>query len=116
MQRIPPAPPINLPKEDKLIGRVARRNPKTYGGRYNPMELDEWIKTIEKIFVITKVPEEKRVNIGTFYLTEEADIWWNTVRDRFTRPELTWSKFLEKLRVNSSPSRFNAKKRRSFLN
>jgi len=36
-QRIPPLSPINTPKEDKLADTVARHNPKTYGGSYNPV-------------------------------------------------------------------------------
>jgi len=24
----------------------------------------------------------KKVNIGTYYLTGETDIWWNTVKDK----------------------------------
>jgi len=73
---IPPVPPVNSPKEDKLTGRGARHNPKTYGGSYDPMELEEWIRGTEKNFIVIEVPEEKKVNIGTFYLTGEVDIWW----------------------------------------
>jgi len=29
---------------------------------------------MEKIFTVVEVPEEKKVNIGTYYLTGEADI------------------------------------------
>ena len=54
---------------------------------------------MEKIFVVIEVLEEKRVNVGMFYLTAEADIWWSTVKDRLIVPKLTWSKFLEELRA-----------------
>jgi len=75
MQRIPPAPPVNPPKEDKLADRITRYNPKTYGGSYDPLELEELIRCMEKIFAVIKVPKEKKVIIGTFYLTEKVDIW-----------------------------------------
>ena len=65
----------NPPKEDKLVDRVARCNPKTYGGSYDPVELEEWIRGMEKIFVTIEVPDEKSITIETFYLTMEADIW-----------------------------------------
>ena len=54
---------------------------------------------MEKIFAVIKVLQEKRVNIGMFYLTGEADIWWSNVKDRLVGPELTWNKFLEELRA-----------------
>ena len=58
-QRIPPLSPINTPKEDKLADTVARHNPKTYGGSYNPVGLEEWIRGMEKIFAVIEVLEEK---------------------------------------------------------
>jgi len=64
----------NPPKEDKIADRVARCNPKTYDGKYDPVELEESIECVEKIFTKLDVLEEKKVNSGTFYLTVEADI------------------------------------------
>ena len=37
---------------------------------------------MEKIFIVVEGPEEKKVNIRTYYLTGEADIWWNTIKDK----------------------------------
>jgi len=51
--------------------------------------LEEWIRGMENIFAVIEVPEEKKVNIMTFYLTEKANIWWSTVKDRLVGPELT---------------------------
>jgi len=67
------------------------------------LELEEWIGGMEKIFTVIKVPEEKRVNIMTFYLPEEASICWSTAKDRLIGAELTWSKFLEDLRAKFYP-------------
>ena len=55
---------------------------KVYDGKYDPVELKEWVRGIEKIFNVVEVPDEKKVNIGTFYLTVEAGFWWNIVKDR----------------------------------
>ena len=67
--------PKNPLKSDKLANEVARRNPKVYDGNLNPVELEDWIKEMEKIFVIVEVSEEKKVSIGIFYLVGEVDIW-----------------------------------------
>ena len=58
-------------KEDQIADGVAYRNLKTYDGKYNPMELEEWIRGMEKIFIIIKLffVKEKKVNITTFYRT-----------------------------------------------
>jgi len=89
MKRIPPIPPEGPTKPDDVADRVAKYNPRTYKGKYYPVELEEWIRGIEKIFAIVEVPENKKVNIGTFYLAREADIWWNTVKCRWQESELT---------------------------
>jgi len=84
--------------DDKLAYRIAQRNPKVYDGKYDLVELEECVRGMEKIFIVVEVPEEKKVNIGTYYLTGEDDIWWNTIKSRLIGPEFTWSKFLDELR------------------
>jgi len=71
----PLIPPENSSKSDKLADRVARCNPKVYDGNIDPVELEDWIRGMEKIFIVVDVPEEKKVNMGIFYLTGEANNW-----------------------------------------
>ena len=58
---------------------------------------------MEKIFTEIEVLEEKKVNIEMYYWTSEADIWWNTIKDKLVWPEFTWSKFLDELRKKFYP-------------
>ena len=37
------------------------------------------------------------MNIGTFYLTSETDIWWNIVKNRLLGFGFTWTRFVEEL-------------------
>ena len=89
MKQIPPIPPKGLSKPNDIANSVAKRNPKMYNGKYDLVELEEWIRGMEKVFVVVEVPENKKVNIGTFYLIGEAEIWWNTVRYKWQEAELT---------------------------
>ena len=52
---------------------------------------------MEKVFTVIEVSGDKRVNIGTFYLTGESNIWWNTVKNRLLGLGFTWSRFVEEL-------------------
>jgi len=54
---------------------------------------------MEKIFTVVKVPEEKKVNIGTYCLSGTNDIWSNIVKGGLVGPEFTWNKFLAELRT-----------------
>ena len=70
---------------------------------------------MEKIFTVAEVPEEKKVNIGTYYLTGKVDIWWNTIKDKFVRPEFTWSKFLDELKAKFYPVVVQRQKEKEFM-
>ena len=67
-------PPVNPPKQDKLTDKVVRGNPKAYGESYDPMEVEEQIRGMRKIFTVIEVPKVYKVNIRTFYLVKEVDI------------------------------------------
>jgi len=44
MKRIPPLPFENPPEDDKIANWIAHGNPKTYDGKYDLVELQEWIE------------------------------------------------------------------------
>jgi len=68
---------------------VARCNPNVYDRNYDPVVLEKWVKGMEKIYTVVEVLEEKKVNNGMYYLAGEADIWWNTIKDKLVGPEFT---------------------------
>jgi len=89
MKRIPLVPPKICPKDDKVTDKLAHCNPKTYDGKYNPVELKEWIWGMEKMFTIVKVLEEKKLSIRMSYLSREVNIWSSIVKDRLLGLEFT---------------------------
>jgi len=48
-------------------------------------------------FRCSRCSRDKKVNIGTFYLTYGTDIWWNTIKNRLLRSDFTLSIFMEEL-------------------
>jgi len=64
---------------------------------------------------VVEVPEGKKVNIGTYYLTDEADIWWNTVKDKLVGPEFTLIKFLSELRVKFYRAMIHRQKEKELM-
>ena len=55
---------------------------------------------MKKTFAMVEVLEEKKVNIGTFYVAAEAYIWWSIAKDKLQGLKLTWAKFFKDLRAN----------------
>jgi len=37
---------------------------------------------MEKVFDTLQCPEERKVGFAGFYLREEADLWWATMRNK----------------------------------
>jgi len=102
-------------QENKFFDRVAKRNPKTYDGKEDPVLLEEWVRHMEKIFNVMEVPDNRHVNIGAFYLIGQADIWWGMVKPTFQNSEATWSKFSEALRAKFYPMHLQKQKQKEFL-
>ena len=69
---------------------------------------------MEKNFTVLEVQEEKNVNIVTFYLPGEADIYWNTINGRLLGLEFSWNKFLDELKAKFYQLWFKAKRRKSL--
>jgi len=86
-----------------------------YEGKGDPMILEEWIRQMKKIFDVVEVPDNKRINIGTFYLSRTADMWWGTVRTTFQGPGATWTSFTEALRAKFYPMHMQEQKQREYL-
>ena len=112
MKQIPLLPAGYHPRGDKLANKVARRKPKVYNGKYDS---GKWVRGMEKSFTLLEVPEEKKLDIRTYYLTSEANIWWNTIKGRLVGPEFTWSKFLQELRVKFCPVMVQRQKEKEFI-
>jgi len=107
MKWIPQVPTKTPPKENKLVDRVAR-----------------WILWSSSIGGMDKgnrdnlhsgrSPRRKKVNIGTYYLTSEADIWWNTVKDKLVGLSLlginSWASWGQ-----NSTQWWTKRKRRKFM-
>jgi len=53
-----------LDKENKLFDQVIKRNPKLFEGKEDLVILYDWIRPMEKIFDLLKVPDWKCINIG----------------------------------------------------
>ena len=49
MKQIPLGPSESPYEDNKLANRIAQHNPKVYDGKYIPVELEEWIRGMEKI-------------------------------------------------------------------
>ena len=51
-------------------------NPPNFKGAFDPDEADEWIKEIEKIYLMLTCSETQKVAFATYMLKSDAEFWW----------------------------------------
>ena len=89
-----------------LLNKFLKLQPPKFRGTVNPAELDEWMRTLDKIFKTMMCPEEYKVGLATHLFIGEADHWWDSVKpseeEEQTNP-LTWEKLKEKMNEQFYP-------------
>ena len=65
-----------------IFKRFASHHLSVYDGTPDPKTFEDWIRGMEKLFDALQCPEEWKVGFAVFYLKDNADLWWATVRER----------------------------------
>ncbi|XP_031108729.1 uncharacterized protein LOC116013224 [Ipomoea triloba] len=95
---------------------IAARQPPFYAGEEDPVILEEWIRTFDKLLNAVNCPEVQRVSSAVYYLTKVADNWWATVGpDLLQDPEFGWEEFKAELRGQFYSERIKGIKCEEFL-
>ncbi|KAJ0552862.1 putative transcription factor interactor and regulator CCHC(Zn) family [Helianthus annuus] len=109
----PPFPPnISPPKNDvsynnttlspsvdiyTWLARFQKQKPRSFSSATVPVEAQNWINHIEKIFEVMGVGEEFKARLATYKLEDDAQSWWGTVKHArggdFYVATLSWNDF-----------------------
>ncbi|XP_057249994.1 uncharacterized protein LOC130591097 [Beta vulgaris subsp. vulgaris] len=107
---------LNRQQEPDLAGevfkKVASRNPPVYDGKEDPASLENWIREFDKLFTAyVRCDDELKINNATYYLREEADLWWSQRKESLaTQEDFGWEQFKEALRTKFYPPHLRKKK------
>src|SRR3954471_7431766 len=93
-----------------------RTRPPNFDQATDPIEADDWLRTMEKKLEIARCDEEDKVPFATHYLEGSAAVWWDNTKAVWPAGEdITWEKFKEKFRPYHIPSGVLKTKQREFL-
>jgi hypothetical protein len=82
----------------------------------DPMEADDWLRTIEKKLEIARTEDADKVPFATHYLEGPTAIWWDNAKVMWpAEDEITWDKFKDKFRKYHIPVGIMKVKQREFL-
>ncbi|XP_019177578.1 PREDICTED: uncharacterized protein LOC109172806 [Ipomoea nil] len=108
------SPPLN--ENHDAACQVSSHRPPTFAGEEDPTTLEEWIRTFDKIFEVVGCPEERRVELATFYFEHEADLWWFHESPAFRQePGFNWETLKTKLRESFYPAHVRSAMYEEFL-
>ena len=99
---------------------MSRHHPRKFDGTGSPMELEDWIREIEKVFEVVKCPRDQKVDQVTFYLSGKADIWWHNhkgpLRTRLAArgERLFWDDMKAAIRAEFVPAHLRCEKEEEF--
>jgi len=60
---------------------MASYNPPKYDGATDLVILEDWMKYMDNHFTITKCPENQQDGITSYYLSRQANSWWDTKKN-----------------------------------
>ncbi|GKV36628.1 hypothetical protein SLEP1_g44736 [Rubroshorea leprosula] len=80
-----------------------------FEGRLQPDEFIDWLHTVERVFELKDIPDNKRVKLVAIKLKKHASIWWENLkrsREREGRNKIrTWEKMRRELTPSDYPNR-----------
>ncbi|XP_031109709.1 uncharacterized protein LOC116013888 [Ipomoea triloba] len=95
---------------------IASRQPPYYAGEEDPVVLEEWIRTFDKLLNAVNCPANQRVSSAVYYLTKAADNWWAAAGPELLQNlDFGWEEFKEELRGQFYTERIKGIKCEEFL-
>ena len=93
-----------------------RTKPPSFSQVVDPLEADDWLRTIQKKLENACTEEIDKVPFATHYLEGDAAIWWDNTKAMWpVDDEITWDKFKDKFRKYHIPASIMKVKQHEFL-
>jgi hypothetical protein len=73
------------------MGDFLRLKPPTFAGSSNPLDADDWLRTVKRKLEAIGCPENQRVQLAAHQLSRMALAWWDTFN--VTIRDATWAEF-----------------------
>jgi hypothetical protein len=107
----PQAPP---PPRDRL-GDFQRTKPPTFSYTVEPMDVDDWVKSVEKKLQVVQCNNREKVLLASHQLFSLAADWWDAYVEAHEELEIiNWSEFRAAFRAHHVPQGVTKLKKREF--
>ena len=94
---------------------LQRTSPPVFTQSDDPLDADDWLRTMEQKLEVIKCPEQDKVPFAAQYLQGPAAAWWENYRSvRNKETEITWEEFAGSFRKHHIPSGLIGIKKKEF--
>jgi hypothetical protein len=91
-------------------------HPPTYSHLVDPLDADDWLKTINKMLNITQCNDHEKVLYASGCLEEAASDWWDAYTVAHAAADtITWQEFQESFHTHHIPACVKKLKQKEFL-
>jgi hypothetical protein len=114
-QQVPLPPPPPVPPRDKHREFMSHKPP-TFASSLDPLDADDWLKSIEKMLNIAQCSDREKVLYASGRLTGPAIDWWDSyVAAHDAADTITWAEFSTQFRNDHIPAGLMKIKKKEFL-
>ncbi|WVZ70158.1 hypothetical protein U9M48_018846 [Paspalum notatum var. saurae] len=100
----------------EILRAFLRLQPPAFAGTSNPLEAEDWLTEIEKIFNAMHCPDEEKVTLAAFKLQGGAFDWWEAQKKKHEEGFLvTWKIFKDDFNKKYFPASVQRKMEKEFL-
>ncbi|CAO2145678.1 unnamed protein product [Urochloa humidicola] len=105
----------NQPPRSKLQEFMTHRPP-TFSHSADPLEADDWLKTVEKMLNIAQCSDREKVLYASEHLEGTAGDWWDAYTVAHANADtITWQEFRDSFRSHHIPTGLMKLKKQEFL-
>ena len=61
----------------------------------DPVVARNWLKEMEKAFTLTQVSDDLKTDYASYFLKNEANYWWESIRALEREGPVSWTRFTE---------------------
>jgi hypothetical protein len=113
MQAAPPQAPTP-PSRDRL-GEFQRTKPPTFSQAREPMDADDWLKSVEKKLRVVQCSDHEKVLLASHQLSGPTADWWDAYVEAHEEPEsINWPEFRAAFHTHHVPQGVIKLKKKEF--
>jgi hypothetical protein len=97
------------------LEKFRKLDPPSFKGSKDPLEADNWLKELDRLFKVMNVRDEQRVTLAVFMLKGDALEWWESTERTHEGGVVSWQQFVDLFRKRYFPDSLRLQKEAEFI-